>query len=63
MGQASWTFWEWGKTKNRVDASRNRENQSQDLLANLKDQVTLEVKTPIFFERGGEAVAGDEEDH
>jgi outer membrane protein len=44
MGQASWTFWEWGKTKNRVDAVRSRENQSQDLLANLKDQVMLEVK-------------------
>lgn len=44
MGQASWTFWEWGKTKNRVDAVRSRESQSQDLLANLKDQVILEVK-------------------
>jgi outer membrane protein len=49
MGQASWTFWEWGKTKNRVDASRNRENQSQDLLANLKDQVTLEVKNAYLL--------------
>ena len=44
MGQASWTFWEWGKTKNRVDAVRSRESQTQDLLANLKDQVKLEVK-------------------
>ena len=49
MGQASWTFWEWGKTKNRVDASRSRENQSQDLLANLKDQVTLEVKNAYLL--------------
>ena len=49
MGQASWTFWEWGKTKNRVNASRSRENQSQDLLANLKDQVTLEVKNAYLL--------------
>ena len=49
MGQASWTFWEWGKTKNRVNASRSRENQSQDFLANLKDQVTLEVKNAYLL--------------
>jgi outer membrane protein len=40
MGVASWTFWEWGKTKNRVDASRSKENQSIDLLNNARDQVT-----------------------
>jgi outer membrane protein TolC len=44
MGVASWTFWEWGKTKYRVDASRSRENQSMDLLNNIRDQVALEVK-------------------
>ncbi|MBA4396568.1 MAG: hypothetical protein C0394_04185 [Syntrophus sp. (in: bacteria)] len=44
MGVANWTFWEWGKTKNRVDASRSRENQSVDLLNNTRDQVALEVK-------------------
>ncbi|MFH1079852.1 MAG: TolC family protein [Pseudomonadota bacterium] len=44
MGVASWTFWEWGKTKYRVDASRSRENQSIDLLNNTRDQIALEVK-------------------
>jgi outer membrane protein TolC len=44
MGVASWNFWEWGKTKNRVDASRSRENQTAYALDNVKDQVTLEVK-------------------
>jgi len=44
MGVASWNFWEWGKTKNRVDASRSRENQMAHALNNVKDQVTLEVK-------------------
>jgi outer membrane protein TolC len=44
MGVASWNFWEWGKTKNRVDASRSRENQAAYALDNIKDQVTLEVK-------------------
>jgi outer membrane protein len=44
MGVASWNFWEWGRTKNRVDASRSRENQTAYALQNIKDQVTLEVK-------------------
>ena len=44
MGVASWNFWEWGRTKNRVDASRSRENQMAYALDNVKDQVRLEVK-------------------
>jgi len=44
MGVASWNFWEWGRTKNRVDVSRSRENQAAYALDNIKDQVTLEVK-------------------
>ena len=44
MGVASWNFWEWGRTKNRVDASRSRENQATYSLENLKDQVSLDVK-------------------
>ncbi len=44
MGVASWNFWEWGRTKNRVDASRSRENQVAYALDNVRDQVSLEVK-------------------
>lgn len=44
MGVASWNFWEWGRTKNRVDANRARENQATYALENLKDQVALDVK-------------------
>jgi len=44
MAVANWNFWEWGKTKFQVDNSLARENQSKDLLANARDQVTLEVK-------------------
>jgi outer membrane protein len=54
MGVASWTFWEWGKTKNRVDASRSKENQSIDLLNNARDQVTLEVKNAYLLMRESE---------
>ena len=54
MGVASWTFWEWGKTKNRVDASRSRENQSVDLLNNTRDQITLEVKNAYLLMRESE---------
>lgn len=41
---ATWNFWEWGRTKNRVEASRSREKQAQETLAQLRDQITLEVK-------------------
>jgi len=44
MGMATWNFWEWGRTKNRVDASRSRENQTAYALDNTKDQILLEVK-------------------
>ena len=44
LGVASWNFWEWGRTKSRVDANRARENQATYALENLKDQVTLDVK-------------------
>ena len=38
MGVASWNFWEWGRTKFRVDASRARENQALDAAKELNDQ-------------------------
>jgi outer membrane protein len=41
---ASWNFWEWGKTKFRVDASRARENQALNVQKELNDQITLEIK-------------------
>ncbi len=44
MGMATWNFWEWGRTKDRVDASRSRQNQTAYALDNIKDQVSLEVK-------------------
>jgi outer membrane protein TolC len=44
MAIANWNFWEWGKTKNRVEASRSRENQAEALLIHLRDQIPLEVK-------------------
>jgi len=44
MGVASWNFWEWGRTKFRVDASRARENQALDAEKELNDQIALEIK-------------------
>ncbi len=46
---ANWNFWEWGKTKNRVDAGRSKENQAEDLLAHARDQVVLEVKNAYLL--------------
>jgi outer membrane protein TolC len=54
MAVANWNFWEWGKTKNRVDLSRSRENQSSDALTNIKDQITLEVKNAYLLLREAE---------
>ena len=44
MGVASWNFWEWGKTKFRVDVSRAKENQALDAQKELNDQIALEIK-------------------
>jgi outer membrane protein TolC len=44
MGVASWNFWEWGKTKFRVDASKARENQALYAARELNDQIALEIK-------------------
>jgi outer membrane protein len=46
---ANWNFWEWGKTKNRVDAGISRENQATDGLTHLRDQITLEVKNAYLL--------------
>jgi outer membrane protein len=43
MAVASWNFWEWGKTKFRVDASKARESQAIDTAKELNDRITLEV--------------------
>jgi len=44
MAVASWNFWEWGKTKFRVDAAKSRENQALEASRELNDQVALEIK-------------------
>ena len=54
MAVANWNFWEWGKTKNRVAASKSKENQITDALTNLNDQITLEVKNAYLLLREAE---------
>jgi outer membrane protein TolC len=54
MVVANWTFWDWGKTKNRVEAGRSRENQAADLLAHTRDRITLEVKNAYLLLREAE---------
>ena len=46
---ANWNFWEWGKTKHRVDAGVSRENQAADILSNIRDQIALEVKNAFLL--------------
>ena len=49
MGVASWNFWEWGKTKFKVDASRARENQAIGTAKELNDQISLEIKNAYLI--------------
>jgi outer membrane protein len=49
MAVASWNFWEWGKTKFRVDASKARENQALDAAKELNDQIILEIKNAYLI--------------
>jgi outer membrane protein TolC len=49
MGVASWNFWEWGKTKFRVDARRAKENQAIGTARELNDQITLEIKNAYLI--------------
>jgi outer membrane protein len=53
LALANWNFWEWGKTKNRVEAGVSRENQAADLAVHIRDQITLEVKNALLL--AGEA--------
>jgi outer membrane protein len=54
MAVANWNFWEWGRTKNRVDVTKSRENQMTDALTNIRDQITLEVKNAYLLVREAE---------
>jgi len=49
MAVASWNFWEWGKTKFRVDASKARENQALESAKELNDQIILEIKNAYLM--------------
>jgi outer membrane protein TolC len=58
MAVASWNFWEWGKTKFRVDASKAKENQAIEASKELNDQITLEIKNAylILEETGSQII-------
>jgi outer membrane protein len=49
MAVASWNFWEWGKTKFRVDTSKVRENQALESAKELNDQIILEIKNAYLM--------------
>jgi len=54
MAVASWNFWEWGKTKFRVDASKARENQAIETSKEVNDQIILEIKNAYLLLREAE---------
>lgn len=49
MAVASWNFWEWGKTKFRVDAGRAAEHQAMEQARELQDQVALEIRNAYLL--------------
>jgi len=49
MAVANWNFWEWGKTKFRVDTSKARENQALESAKELNDQIVLEIKNAYLM--------------
>jgi outer membrane protein len=55
MVVASWNFWEWGKTKYKVDASKAKENQALEASKELNDQITLEIKNAYLILRETES--------
>jgi outer membrane protein len=52
--QAEWTFWEWGKKKSDVSASRAKVAQATYLLRELKDSIQLQVKDAYLNVREAE---------
>ncbi|OHE22985.1 MAG: hypothetical protein A2X92_09595 [Syntrophus sp. GWC2_56_31] len=49
LAVATWNFWEWGKTEQRVASGQSRENQAAHILTNLRDQIALEVKNAFLL--------------
>ena len=49
MGVANWNFWEWGRTKFRVNASKAKENQALDALKEMNDQIALEINNDYLI--------------
>ena len=52
--QGEWTFWEWGKTKHEVAASRARLTKARHLLNEVQDNIRLEVKDAYLSLREAE---------
>ena len=54
MAVVDWDFWQWGKTRYAVDASKGKEIQARDALEYLKDRIALEVKNNYLTVREAE---------
>lgn len=49
MARADWNFWEWGRTKYRIDAERAKKRQAEYLLSQERDRVALEIKAAYLL--------------
>jgi outer membrane protein len=54
IAKAEWTFWEWGKKKNDVSASKATVAKVKYLLRELKDSIQLQVKEAYLNVREAE---------
>ncbi|UCG12855.1 MAG: TolC family protein [Deltaproteobacteria bacterium] len=51
---ATWTFFEWGKTRYATNQKRGRLRQAEETLVQVKDAVNLEVKTAFLTVQAAE---------
>jgi len=54
VAKAEWAFWEWGKKKSDVSASKAKAAQVKYLLMELKDSIQLQVKEAYLHVREAE---------
>lgn len=44
MLNMKWPFWEWGRTKHKIEAARSLERQSEHFLSDLENQIKAKIR-------------------
>ncbi|MBN2688347.1 MAG: TolC family protein [Deltaproteobacteria bacterium] len=54
MAILNWNFWEWGRTRHAVDATKSKVRQAEDALLDLEDRISLDVMSSYLNLREAE---------